>query len=153
MLESYNGSMRKRIHHKPKIYFFDTGVVRALARMLSVPLISSTNAYGNAFEHFIINECIRLNDYYKKDFKFTYLRTSNDYEIDLIIERPGQKTLLIEIKSTQDVREEKLKHIIKLKPEFKNAEALCLSNDPYPKQFDQVLALPWQQGLEKIFKQ
>jgi hypothetical protein len=28
---------------------------------------------------------------------------------------------------------------------------MCLSNDPYAKQFEDVLALPWQQGLAKIF--
>jgi predicted AAA+ superfamily ATPase len=124
MLESYHGSLRKRIHKKPKFYFFDTGVVRALARLLSVPLLPSTNAYGNAFEHYIITECVRLNDYFRTDYKFTYIRTQNDYEVDLIIERPGQATLLIEIKSTKDVKEEMLKHLLKLKSDVENAEAM-----------------------------
>jgi len=66
MLEPYHGSLRKRVHQKPKFYFFDTGVVRALAHQLTVPLLPSTSAYGYAFEHYIINECIRLASYYKK---------------------------------------------------------------------------------------
>lgn len=151
MLEPYHGSLRKRVHQKPKFYFFDTGVVRALSRYLTVPLLPSTSAYGYAFEHFIINECLRLASYYNKDFQFSYLRTVTDLEIDLIIERPGQSTLLVEIKSTHDVTDHMLKPLILLKKEFQHAEALCLSNDPYAKKIDDILVLPWQQGLEKIF--
>jgi len=137
MLEPYHGSLRKRIHQKQKFYFFDTGVVRALARFLDIPLLPSTSAYGKAFEHFIINECIRLSSYYKKDYQFSYLRTVTDLEIDLIIERPGQTTLLIEIKSTREVTEPMLKTLRLLKNDFPNAETLCLSNDPFAKQFSE----------------
>ena len=41
--------------------------------------------------NFIFLECIRLNDYLRKDFKFSYLRTKDDLEIDLIVERPGKE--------------------------------------------------------------
>ena len=54
------------------------------------------------------------------------LRTVNDLEIDLIIERPNQATLLIEIKSVRE-------------------------NDPYAKIFGAIKALPWQQAIEYIF--
>ena len=151
MLEPYHGSLRKRVHQKPKFYFFDTGVVRALARHLTIPLLPSTSAYGYAFEHFIINECIRLCSYMKKDYQFSYLRTVTDMEIDLIIDRPGQSTLLIEIKSTCEVTEPMLKSLKTLKNEFTHAESMCLSNDPYAKKFDDILVLPWRQGLDKIF--
>ena len=69
MLEPYHGSLRKRVHQKPKFYFFDTGIVRALAHHLALPLLPSTSAYGRAFEHFLINECLRLASYYKKDYQ------------------------------------------------------------------------------------
>lgn len=89
MLEPYHGSIKKRVHQKPKFYFFDTGVVRVLVQHLSVPLFPSTSAFGHAFEHFFINECIRLASYFQKEYRFFYLRTVNDQEIDLIIERPA----------------------------------------------------------------
>jgi uncharacterized protein len=151
MLEAYHGSLRKRVQQKPKFYFFDTGVVRALGRLLTVPLMPKSNAFGNAFEHFLINECIKLASYYQKDFRFSYLRTITDQEIDLIIERPGQTTLLIEIKSTDNVEKRMLHALLRLQPEFPNSEAICLSNDRYAKQIDGVLVLPWQQGLSDIF--
>ena len=152
MLEPYHGSLRKRVHQKSKFYFFDLGVVRALAQHLSLPLLESTHAYGHAFEHFFINESIRLAAYYQKDFKFSYLRTTTDQEIDLIIERPGQPTLLIEIKSTREVRKEMLKPLILLKDEFPDAKAYCISNDPYAKQIEDITVLPWKQALNTMFE-
>jgi predicted AAA+ superfamily ATPase len=151
VLEPYHGSLRKRLQQSPKFYFFDTGVVRALAQLLSVPLLPSTNAYGNAFESYIINECIRLNSYFRKDYKFSFLRTVNEMEIDLIIERPGRPLLLIEIKSTKELEERLLKNFFKLCKEFPKADYLCLSCDPYAKKWGEVRALPWQNGLKEIF--
>ncbi len=151
-LEPYHNSIRKRVSQKPKFYFFDTGIVRALTNNLTVPLVEKTMSYGNAFEHFIINQCITLASYYQNDYKFFYLRTLNDNEIDLIIERPGKKKALIEIKSSREVNESMLRHFIKLSNEFDNAESYCLSNDPYAKKFQHVLALPWQTGLDTIFE-
>ena len=151
ILEPYHGSLRKRVHQKPKFYFFDTGIVRALAQHLTIPLLPSTSAYGKAFEHFFINECIKLATYYQKEFKFSYLRTVNDQEIDLIIERPNQATLLIEIKSAREVYPEMFKPLQRLHDIFPDALMLGVSNDPYAKIFGEIKALPWQQAIEYIF--
>lgn len=151
MLEPYQTSLRKRLSLKPKFYFFDTGVCRALTRMLTVPLRPHSSDYGKAFEHFIILECIRLASYYYSDYRFSYIRTQNDVEIDLVVERPGKKTLFIEIKSGSDVREEKLSSFIHFTKDIENAEFLCISNDPLPKKIQHVLVLPWKEALERYF--
>ena len=103
-LEPFHHSFRKRLSSKPKFYFFDIGVTRALARHLSIPLRAQTSAYGEAFEHFIILECIKLASYQNKEFRFSYLSTKDDAEIDLVVERPGQPLLFIEIKSKKSVQ-------------------------------------------------
>jgi hypothetical protein len=36
---------------------------------------------------------------------------------------------------------------IQINKDLLNSEAMDLSRDPYQKQFDHVLALPWQAGL------
>ena len=59
-----------------------------------------TSVYGRCFEHFIIQQIFALNDYLEKDFSLSYLRTKDDAEVDLILTRPGQIPLFIEIKST-----------------------------------------------------
>ncbi len=150
-LEPFHHSFRKRLHNKPKFYFFDTGVVRALARYTSVALLPQTNGYGNAFEHFIILECMRLAEYHRLEYRFTYLRTINDVEIDLIVERPGKPLLCIEIKSATSVGPEDISAFSRLCKDIPHAEAVVFCNEKYAKKIDEVLVLPWQQGIQKYF--
>lgn len=150
-LEPFIHSFRKRLSHKPKFYLFDTGVVGALSNMLSVPLQSGNSYYGELFEHYIILECIRLSNYYDKYYRFSYLKTKDDAEIDLVVERPGKPILFIEIKSSNNVRPEQLRNFMTLAKDFGQCEAICLSNDSYARQVDCVTILPWQQGLKQLF--
>ncbi|MDQ2995160.1 MAG: DUF4143 domain-containing protein, partial [Pseudomonadota bacterium] len=150
-LEPHHNSVRKQVSGKPKFYFLDTGLTRALARQLDVPLRPGTHAYGNAFEHYVITEIMRLASYLRRQYKFSYLRTSDDVEVDLIIERPGEPTIYIEIKSTDHIQSSMLTYFKRITSDAKNVEAICLSNDPFAKKFDHVIALPWQEGIKKIF--
>ncbi len=153
MLEPYHGSFRKRVYAKPKFFFFDTGVCRALSRMLSVPIKKSTSYYGDLFEHFIILECVRLASYYYPEYRFSYLKTKDDVEIDLIVERPGEKLLCIKIKSSENVREDKLLSFANLVKDIENSEAVCISQEPRAKKIGEVMVMPWQEALRKYFTQ
>lgn len=150
-LEGYEHSFRKRLITKPKFYFFDVGVTRGLARMLSVPLIPRTAAYGNAFEHFIIAECFKLRDAYFFEYKFSYLKTKDDLEIDLVVERPGQPILFIKIKSTTHVTQELISSFIHITRDYGDCEAVCFSDDPLEKLIEHVRVLPWKTGLQRYF--
>jgi len=149
-LKPFHHSIRKRQRKNPKFYLFDLGVQRALTRSLSVPLSPQTYSYGNAFEHFVITEIFRLNSYLKKDWEFSYVRTKDDAEIDLIIDRPGLPIALIEIKSTKRIDETSLSTLVAFSKDFKNSEAFCLSLDPIAQKIRGVTCLPWNQGLEQI---
>ena len=89
-LQSYRYSFRKRLRHAPKFYFIDVGIARALSKTLTLPPIPSTHYYGDLFEQFIVTECLKLAGYNKSEYEFSYLRTENDVEVDLIVERPGE---------------------------------------------------------------
>lgn len=149
-LPAYHQSVRKQQRHSPKFYFFDTGVKRALSNTLTLNLLPHTYAFGKAFEHFLIMECHRLNDYLRKDYRFYYLRTQNQLELDLIIERPGLPTALVEIKSTDQVDERDVKTLKLFLNDFKPAVGFCLSLDPRPKLIEGIHCLPWQDGLKEL---
>lgn len=150
-LEPFHSSFRKRLATKPKFYFFDTGVVKALSQQTSIQLVPQTSAYGEAFEHYIILECVRLASYFNLEYRFSYLQTQSDAEIDLIVERPGKKLLAIEIKSTKNIHDKDLSTFISLTQDLPDCEALCLCQEKYPKQIANVLVLPWQDGLRRFF--
>lgn len=151
ILEPFKHSFRKRFKEAPKFYFFDVGVVRALARTLTVAPQKGTSYYGELFEAFIIIECIKLATYYQTEFKFSYLMTGGGAEVDLVVERPGKSTLLVEIKSNTQVRAEDLSSLQKIATDMGNCEAVCFANEIRLKKIGQVMVYPWQTGIAKYF--
>lgn len=150
-LEPFHHSFRKRLRVAPKFYYFDLGVARTLSSTLSVIPAPGTSYYGELFEQFIIIECFKLKHYHQSEYQLSYLLTSSDAEIDLIIERPGLPTLFVEIKSKDAVNEEDLSTLLKLTTDFGECEAICLSQDPRKKKISHATVYPWQQGLAAIF--
>lgn len=150
LLPAYHRSVRKRQTTAPKFYFFDTGVKRALEGTLTVDLLPQTSAFGDAFEHFILLEIIRLSSYLQNDYRFSYFRTHEDAEVDLIIERPGKVSLLVEIKSSETVDSAKLKPMERIAEDFGDCECLCLSRDKTARKIGKTLILPWDEGLRHI---
>ncbi len=132
-LEPFHQSIRKRQRAASKFYYFDTGVTRALTRRLEVALEPGTSAYGDAFEHWVILEIKRLCDYFQPDWRLSYVRTKDDAEIDLIIERPGMKTVAIKIKSSRRITDfdSKTRAFTKLVADLGPCESFVLSQDPW----------------------
>jgi predicted AAA+ superfamily ATPase len=150
-LPPFHRSIRKRQRESPKFYFFDTGVVRALDRTLSLHLTPKTIAFGNAFEHFLMTEIFRYCEYHKKDYRLSYLMTKDGVEIDLICERPGKADLLIEIKSTDSVTKEDVKSITAVSKDWdKPFEAQVWSLDTTEKVIQGISCLPWMQGIAQL---
>lgn len=152
-LPGFQHSIRKQLLSKPKFYFFDTGIKRALARELSTPVHRGTYHYGELFEQFLILECIKLASYNSRDYRFSYYMTQSGVEIDLVVERPGLPLLFIEIKSKDNVQDHDLKELRLLKKDLLDAEYVCFSNEQYVKNIDGIMIYPWAEGLQQFFTQ
>ena len=150
-LEPYHNSIRKRQEKSSKFYFFDTGVVRALNLLAGESLHESTYEYGNLFETFVVNEFFKLSKALEKKWKFSYLRTQAGVEIDLIIEKPRAKPILIEIKSSKEVKREHLKNLNQVSFDFKGSEKYLLYTGGREFMKNDIRCLPWEKGLEEIF--
>lgn len=152
-LSAFQHSFRKRLSQKPKFYFIDTGITRALARTLSSNVEPRTYEYGQLFEHFIILECYKLSRYFYPDYRLSYLRTHDDLEIDLVIERPKKPLLLIEIKNANTIRADHVVTLQKVAEELGDkVEAICLAQVPKTLCFDRVTVYPWAIGIKKYFQ-
>ena len=151
-LPAYHRSVRKQQQKSPKFFLFDTGVQRALAGHLTLPLKPNTYAFGRAFEHFIIMECHKLNHYFGKRYRFSYLKTKEGQEMDLIIQRPGQKDILVEIKSAKEVREEHIKTLKRLSHDWLSpAELQLWSLDFEEQRIQNIHCLYWKKALKRLF--
>lgn len=151
-LPAYHKSIRKRQHEAPRYYFFDLGVKRALEQTLKTELTPNTYAYGKAFEHYIIIECYRLNEYLRLDYHFFYLRTKDGAEIDLIISRPGKKLILIKIKSAHKVFLEDVTTLNNFVKDWPTpVDAYVISQDDVDKKLGEVISMHWKKALDQIF--
>jgi len=141
----YDKSDRKRLVKHPKFYLFDNGVRNALLNRLKSDVEPNTYEYGVVFEHFIINEFIRLNHYLKLKLEFSFYRSNAGAEVDLIVHHPCGRVQAIEIKSTENPRPSELmglKSFAELEPE---AELICLSRCHRRQNYGAVTVYPWQE--------
>lgn len=151
-LDPYHRSVRKIQSEKSKFYLFDLGVKRALQNDLNSTISEKSYAYGDAFEHFLILESYRLRHYLKVEEKSFYLRTKDDVEIDLIIERKGQEIFAIEIKSSDRVDENQLSGFIKLAKDIGAKHIWVASREKRPRSTKNgVEILPWQEVLRRLY--
>jgi uncharacterized protein len=152
-LPAYHQSVRKAQRQAPKFYFIDPGIKRALDRTLTVELLPQTYAWGDAFEHWVLLEIYKMASYRRQEWRLSYLRTKDNLEIDLIIERAGSPPLLIEIKSKARVIESDAKALELLGPDIhQDSKRYLFSMDPLPGKFGKTQAVHWQEGLHLLFK-
>jgi uncharacterized protein len=149
-LMPYSRSIRKKLVQHPKFYLFDTGVVRAITKKLKAPLVPRTSDYGNAFEQWLITEMMRINDYKTMDLTFSFYRTDQGVEVDLVIETPYGDVVAVEIKSTTipiAKSTKSLRLFQKVVPNCLPCVVCCCSNAIV---IEGVLCVPWQLWLKKF---
>jgi predicted AAA+ superfamily ATPase len=149
-LDAYHSSVRKQLRQAPKFYFFDVGVTRALAQMLRVAPAEQTSYFGDLFEQFVVCELNARNQYEQQDYRLSYLRTKSGVEVDVIVERPGKPTALVEIKSTKIVTEDDIRSLQHFLSDFPESDFFLLSRDPKPQKFGRIKAVHWRDGIGEI---
>lgn len=148
-LPSYHQSLRKQQLKASKFYLFDLGVQRTLDRTIKIEDASS-QILGPLFEQFIILELHRLSDYYRLDYQFSFISTQGGLEIDLVVERPGRSSVLVEIKSSSDVKPTQLRHISEIKKEFPEFDAICICRENQTRKIGDILIMPWMEAFREL---
>jgi len=127
VLPAWSGNERKRLVKSPKIHMLDYGVLQAVVQKRGSPT-------GLEFESMIVAELYKQANNIHSDARFTYLRTLDGREVDLLIELEAGY-LAFEIKSTEHASTADIRHLRNLgdlldKPLL---HAFVLSNDPTTK--------------------
>lgn len=81
----------------PKFFFFDPGVVRALARRLDIPVSEDV---GPLLETYVLHEMRTYSDYFSARYEFAYWATHYSKEVDFVVSR-GRSRVGIEVKSSR----------------------------------------------------
>jgi predicted AAA+ superfamily ATPase len=149
-LHPFAHSERKRTSRHPKFYLFDCGVVRALQKKLNAPLVEGSDEYGRAFEHFLICEIFRINEYLRLDLDISFYRTEKGAEVDCILRAPSGKILAIQIKSATAPARAHLSGLRSFNHDFPEARCILACRAPRALRLGEFTALPWQDVLDEV---
>jgi predicted AAA+ superfamily ATPase len=150
-LEPYHRSIRKRQRQQAKFFLFDLGVRRALEGTLQHSPRPGTYEWGRCFEEYVVLEAIRLNAYRRTDFHFSYLRTQSQLEVDLIAERRGSRTWVIEIKAASTPDPSEIRKLVELAASVPRARPAFFCSAEHARIVEGIEILPWREGLELMF--
>jgi uncharacterized protein len=150
-LTGWNESVKKQLRTAPKFYLFDNGVANALRGELGVEQTPRTGRYGQLFEAWIIQEAFRYNDYLQWDYRYSYWRTNNGTEVDLIVSRgAGAPIAAIEIKSSEAPTNKDLHGLKAFAQDYPACPRFVFCMTPRAYAVDGIEILPWRQGLRAL---
>lgn len=109
-LKPYYNNFNKTIVKRPKLYFYDTGLVNALLGIREKEQLSFHPLRGALFENMVVGEWTKqLANIGVTEVSY-FWRDKTGREIDFIIDYKG-KSIPIEIKSGQTVKKDFYKHL------------------------------------------
>lgn len=109
-IQPYSANLSKRFVKSPKLFFTDSGVLCHLLGLNSKETLRNSSYYGAILETFVFTELLKAVQYSESPTRLWHYRTSDQHEIDLLIERDG-KVIPVEIKAAKTIRKKDFKHI------------------------------------------
>ncbi len=105
LVRPWHNNLGKRLVKRPKLYFWDTGLVCYLTGVRSTEQLTQGPLTGALFENFVVADLHKAALHDGLDQRFSYFRTSGGLEIDLLIETLDRQELaLLEIKRRSNLK-------------------------------------------------
>ncbi len=115
LLPAYHKNLGKRIVKRPKLYFYDTGLVCYLTGISTDDLLNKGPMAGPVFENFIISELKKIILHQNREIQLSYFRSNLGLEVDVIMDDRNKRVLsYLEIKNSYTARQAMTKTISKL---------------------------------------
>jgi len=145
-LPSFQKKPKRRVVRAPKFYLFDVGIANFLLKRGPIEL--GTEIFGRVFEHLIYQEIYAHSRYSDLNYPITYWRTASQIEVDFIL---GDHEVAIEVKSAQTINGRHLKGLKAFAEEYTVKKLIVVSHEPQPRLVDNILILPWQMFLRRLW--
>ncbi len=147
-LEPWRKKKDRRLIETAKFYLFDTGLANFLHPEVK-QVVEGTDIYGNAFEHFLIEEVRAYLSYRGREDSLTFWRTASGFEVDLII---GAMNCALEFKSARNLTHNHLKGLRILKEEHRVGRAILVSREETPRTTeDGIELMPWSLFCKRLW--
>lgn len=146
LLEPYSVNISKRIRKSPKLYWRDSGLLHAMMQVRDMDDLFSQPWIGASWEGFVIEQIISNLRSADKIFNPYYLRTSDKYEIDLILDF-GSRIYAVEIKLTSSPDSGDVKRFRKAADMIKADSCILISRTKDYIASDRFISANIQQAL------
>ena len=110
LLKPYHKNYNKTIVKRPKLFFYDTGVVCSLLGITSNEVLQLHPLKGAIFETMVVSEFVKNQQYLSDKPGLYYWRDKTGREIDLIIEKSNE-CIPVEIKSGKTIQNSYFKNL------------------------------------------
>lgn len=110
LLKPFHQNYNKTITKRPKIYFYDTGLVCSFLRISNATQLEAHPLKGSLFETLVVIELVKKYTNIGTIPPLFYWRDKTGHEIDVIIDIDGKMTP-IEIKSSKTVHSDFFKNL------------------------------------------
>ena len=110
LLKPYHQNYNKTIIKRPKVYFYDTGLVCSFLRIVNITQLESHPLKGAIFETMVVIELVKKFTNLGMTPPLFYWRDKTGHEIDVIVDNGGRLTP-IEIKSGKTINADYFKNI------------------------------------------
>lgn len=138
LLPPFYNNLGKRLIKRPKLYFYDTGLVSYLIGIENKSDFDKSPFSGHIFENYVISEIMKKSIHSGINPEMYYLRTSDGKEVDLILQQKNNLQF-IEIKHSSTFKTIMVKNIEDLMPD--NARGYLIysgSNIKYKNKIDVI---------------
>lgn len=113
-LQPYFRNFKKRIIKRPKLYFYDTGLLCSLLGLNNPAQLTSHYLRGALFENFIIGEYLKIKRHQGSTPNIYFWQDNSGNKVDLLIDNGGPLTA-VEIKSGMTINQDFFKNLLKFK--------------------------------------
>lgn len=131
-LQAWSGSLKSRLVKAPKIFITDSGFLSYLQGLSLKRILNEPTLAGSLTENFVFCELKKQLGWSGTMAEMFHFRTSNDREIDLILENPVGELVGIEVKSGSTIDKTAFKALElladSLLDKFKRGLILCTGN-------------------------
>lgn len=137
---------RQVIGKASKFYLFDVGVAGIITKRHLEE--ERGEAFGKAFEHFLLMEIIAYRSYQEADFSMHFWRTKSGLEVDFVL---GDGEVALEIKGSRRVDPHDLTPLKAFVEEHRPRKALLVCNEKLARVTEKIRITPWRDFLSDLW--
>ncbi len=148
---AWHHSTRKRLAKSAKLQFLDSGLLAALSGITTEAIKNNRKLLGTLLECFVFSEIAKVAPFVDDRLRLYHYRDMDRFEVDIVLERPFEEVIGIEVKSRVTIRPQDFRGLKRLK-EVSGGRFVCgvLLHDGeriqqmYPDLFVMPIKMLWE---------